>query len=184
MAPPNLIVITGPVGGDKSTVALALAERLRRAGRRAAVIDLDLVYCMARQGEDNGEEETWAIARRGAAALADAFFAGGMGAVVIEGEFFTPEEFATLREALATPATWTFATLDVSYERALAHVAGDSTRGMSRDPDFLKHLHEQFRQALPYLRASSLILDADSRTPGELAAEVHVAMPTQRSHAG
>lgn len=46
-----LIVVTGPVGGGKSTVAAA--------HRPTAVIDLDLVYLMARQGEDYGEAATW-----------------------------------------------------------------------------------------------------------------------------
>jgi len=179
----DLVVITGPVGGGKSTVALALAEHLRRTGRTAAVIDLDLVYCMARQGDDYGEDYTWATARRGAAALADAFFADGLDAVVIEGEFFTPDEFATLREALATPAGWTFVTLEASYEQALVRVAGDPTRGMSRDADFLRRLHEQFQRALPYLRASSLVVDADSRTPDELAKEISSALPTRQAPA-
>jgi adenylylsulfate kinase-like enzyme len=84
-----LVVITGPVGGGKSTVALALADRFRESRRTAAVIDLDVVYCMARQGEGFDEANVWNTARHGAAALADAFFAEGMEAVIVEGEFFT-----------------------------------------------------------------------------------------------
>lgn len=176
-----LIVITGPVGGGKSTVALALARRLRGEEHRAAVIDLDLVYCMARQGDDYGEADVWITARRGAAALADAFFAEGMDVVIVEGEFFSLEEVGALRGNLATPTAWAFVTLEVSYEQALARVAGDASRGLSRDPGFLRRLHAQFVAALPFLRASGMLVEADRRAPDEVAAWIADAIGATRT---
>lgn len=84
-----LVAVTGPVGGGKSTVALALADSFRDSRRRGAVVDLDLVYGMARQVDGYGEDNIWRAAQRGAAALADAFFTEGMKVVVVDGEFFT-----------------------------------------------------------------------------------------------
>ena len=64
MSNQHLIVITGPVGGGKSTTSVALAACLRSRGLRTAVVDLDDVYCMALQGNDFAEEDTWSAARR------------------------------------------------------------------------------------------------------------------------
>jgi hypothetical protein len=164
-----LAIVTGPVGGGKSTVALALADRIRAAGRSAAVIDLDLVYCMARQVEGFDEANVWSVARRGAAALADAFLAEGMEVVIVEGEFFNQGELDALRRHLVTPVEHTFVTLLVSYDEALCRVSGDLSRGASRDPQFLRRLHAQFVEALPFLRASSLLVEAGQRTPREIA---------------
>jgi tRNA uridine 5-carbamoylmethylation protein Kti12 len=171
-----LVIITGPVGGGKSTVALALADRFRESGRAAAVIDLDLVYCMARQVEGYDELTVWTTARRGAAALADTFFADGIDVVIVEGEFFTQAELDVLCDSLATPVEHRFVSLVVSYEQALRRVSGDPSRGASRDPEFLKRLHSQFVGALPFLRASSLVVEADRQTPGELAAWIKDAV--------
>jgi chloramphenicol 3-O-phosphotransferase len=171
-----LVVVTGPVGGGKSTVALALADLLREAGRPTAVVDLDLVYCMARQGESFAEANTWTTARHGAAALADAFYAEGMQIVIVEGEFFTQGELDALRNYLTTPLEHHFVTLAVSYEQTLVRVAGDPSRGLSRDPQFLKRLHVQFVDALPFLRDCSLVVDADQLTPHELAERIKDAV--------
>lgn len=170
-----LVVITGPVGGGKSAVALALADHFRESGR-AAVIDLDLVYCMVRQVEGYGELDVWTTARRGAAALADTFFADGIDVVIVEGEFFTQAELDVFRNSLATPVEHRFVSLVVSFEQALRRVSGDPSRGASRDPEFLKRLHAQFVAALPFLRASSRIVEADRQTPGEIAACIAAKM--------
>lgn len=124
---------------------------------------------MARQIEGFGEANIWTIARHGAAALADAFFSEGMEVVIVEGEFFAQEEFNALRNNLVTAVEHRFVTLMVSFDKALSRVSGDLSRGMSRDPQFLKRLHSQFVAALPFLRASSLLIEADQQTPRELA---------------
>jgi tRNA uridine 5-carbamoylmethylation protein Kti12 len=172
---PLLVIITGPVGGGKSTVALALADHFRATGQMTAVIDLDRVYIMARQIDGYGEASIWAVARRGAAALADSFYADGIQVVIVEGEFFTRDELETLYDALSTPVRHCFATLAVTYQTALCHVAGDPTRGMSRDPEFLRRLYAQFEAARPFLHTVSFIIEADHLAPGELAEMIHDA---------
>ena len=49
MSTKSLVVITGPVGGGKSTTAVVLASQLRERGLTVAVVDLDDVYLMASQ---------------------------------------------------------------------------------------------------------------------------------------
>src|SRR5688572_7013385 len=88
----QLIVVTGPVGGGKSTTAIALAACLRRKDASIAVIDLDQIYCMARQRDGFDEPRIWIAARRAAATLANSFFDSGMDVVIIDGEFFTDDE--------------------------------------------------------------------------------------------
>lgn len=94
----RLIVITGPVGGGKSSTALALAHALRPTGLAVAVIDLDQLYGVVRQPRGD-DEIAWNLARAGAAGLANALFGKGVPVVVVEGEFFTPEELVALLEA-------------------------------------------------------------------------------------
>src|SRR5436190_5210007 len=119
---PLLIVITGPVGGGKSSTALALAHALRSAGQCVAVIDLDQMYGFVRQEPGYGEQVGWKRARSGAAALANALFDSGMGIVIIEGEFFNAEELNTLLAPIQLKARRLFVTLRVSYSQALVRV--------------------------------------------------------------
>lgn len=166
-----LVVLTGPVGGGKSTVALALATQLRACGHPTAVIDLDLVYCMARQRDGFADEDTWRTARRGAAVLADAFFDSGARVVVVEGGFFTQEECDGLCDHIASSVRLRLVTLVVSFEQALHRAQSDPDPGrtVSRDTEVLRLLHGKFAEALPFLRANSLVVDADRLSPGELA---------------
>ena len=165
-----LVVLTGAVGAGKSTTALALAIHLRDLGRTAAVVDLDEVYCMVRQHEGFDEPAGWDAARRAAAALANSFFASGLEVVVVEGEFFTPDAWRQLRDSLGSKVEEEDFTLLVSYEEALRRAQRDSWRTASRDPEFLKWLHDNFVKALPYLESASVLVRADDRTPKELAA--------------
>ena len=90
MSKQYLIVITGPVGGGKSTTAVSLAACLRNRGMTTAVVDLDHLYRMGRQHPDKWDEPEISLAAlRASGALADSFFASGLDAVVVEGEVFT-----------------------------------------------------------------------------------------------
>ena len=125
---------------------------------------------MVRQHEGFDEPVGWDAARRGAAALADSFFASGLEVVVVEGEFFAPDEWRQLRDNLGSKVEEKYFTLLVSYEEALRRARGDSTREASRDPKILKWLHDNFVKALPYLESASVLVRADDQTPKDLAA--------------
>src|SRR5690349_7193281 len=160
----RLIIITGPVGAGKSTTSLALAQALRRPDLAVAVIDLDQVYCFVRQQDGYGEPTAWVRARRGAAALADCLFNTGMSVVIVDGEFFNAEELGTLTIPIQNAVKLSFFTLQLSYERNLERAQGDPLRGGSKDPSFLKWLHMQFVQALPFLQEQSVVIATDART--------------------
>lgn len=158
---PLLIAITGPVGGGKSTTSLALAGSLRRDGASVAVIDLDQVYGFVRQRPGWDDQLAWKRARLGAAAVANTWFAHGMAAVIVDGEFFNAEEWNTLIGPLDPRIVHCFFTLRVSYEQALVRVQRDPSRGGSKDPTTLRVLHRMFAEAMPFLQKASHVIDAD-----------------------
>lgn len=65
-----------------------------------------------------------------------------------------------------------FFTLNVSYERALERVQEDPSRGASKDRAFLKWLHKNFAQALPFLEAESIMVDTDELTRAQVVARL------------
>lgn len=173
---PLLIVITGAVGAGKSTTSLALARTLRRHDFIVAVIDLDQMYGFVRQRDGYDEPTAWARARQGAAALANSLFNTGMTVVIVEGEFFTEEELRTLTAAIHPNVVCRFFTLRLSYERALERVQADPSRGASKDPSFLKWLHANFAQALPFLEAQSIVIDTNEPAQDEVVARLMAVM--------
>jgi hypothetical protein len=179
---PLLIVITGPVGAGKSTTGLALARSLRRPDYAVATIDLDQVYGFVRQQDGYGEPTAWARARAGAAGLANALFDTGMSAVIVEGEFFNPEELGRLAAPIQANVRHYFFTLRLAYERALERVQGDPSRGASRDPAFLKLLHAHFTQSLPFLEARSIVIDTDDLAQDQVVARLATLIGDQERH--
>ena len=166
---PILTVVTGPVGGGKSTVSHVLAGVLREAGYKTAVIDLDLIYNMSVQNRDKWEPDNLFTARHGVAALADVFFGDGVEIVIVDGEFFNRKELDNLYNNVTTEVDYKFVTLNVSYEEVSARVAADFSRTASRNPQILRRLYTMFEEAQPFLKDSSLFVDADKRTPRNIA---------------
>jgi shikimate kinase len=169
-----LIVLNGPVGVGKSTVARASAERLRRERRGTAVIDLDVVYGMARQSEGFGDVATWRAARSAAPAMATAFFDAGLDVVIVEGGFDSVEELADVTARVPVEVRTLVVTLEASFATVWQRVSTDPDPGRvaSRHEPFLQQLHDQFRDALPSLASAGVVLNAERRTPEELASAV------------
>ena len=168
MTTTSLIVITGPVGGGKSTTAIQLATCLRERGLTTAVVGLDDVYLMASQ-RHWAEQDAWTAARRGCGALADSFFASGFDAVVVEGGVFdTQEVWSDLRESVKSQVNVTFWTLVVSWEETLRRTAGDPNR-RTLNEKFLKLQHEEFTSALRFLRDASECIETDQLAAVEVA---------------
>jgi hypothetical protein len=142
----QLIVITGPVGGGKSSTSVALAHALQQRNRPVAVIDLDQVHGFVRQIGDSDDEISWQRARVGAAGLSNVFFDGGISIVIVEGEFFTAEELDALLASIPATVRRDIFTLKDSYEQASARVQGDVSRGMSKDPAFLRSMLVKFER--------------------------------------
>jgi shikimate kinase len=168
----TLIVITGPVGAGKSTTSQALARALQSRNVSTAVIDLDEVYCMARQQADFNDRAMWSTARRAAAALTESFYFSGLNTVIVEGGFLSVLEFAELRQHVTTEVNEFFFTVLTSASTALHRAQTDPNPGrvVSRLAEVQVNLYAEFTAALPFLREASVIIEADSR-PAESLAE-------------
>jgi shikimate kinase len=154
-----LVVITGPIASGKSTVGRAVAREFEAAGAKAAVIDLDLVYEMLDPGRAaKTDEAKWAQARRLSARLADALLAEGL-EVIVEGDFLTAAALGQFVEALASRVQPRFVMLRVSFDLALRRAQLDSTRGLSRDPTFLRKHYETTAAAVRDAPSTDLALD-------------------------
>jgi adenylylsulfate kinase-like enzyme len=165
-----VIVICGPIASGKSTVARVVARLFERRGIQAAVADLDLVYEMLehdRAAKDTLEK--WSRARRAAAALTDGLLEDGVGVVVVEGDFLRQEERAEFLSALRSRVAPLFVTVHVSMDLALQRVQQNPTRGISRDPRFLRRHYEQLEGAVRSRPPTDLIVDTGSVDVDEAA---------------
>lgn len=66
------------------------------------------------------------------------------------------------------------------FEEALRRALGDSSRDAPLNQHFLRWQHSQFMKALPFLRASSFLVDAHGPTPCELAELIRHAVDVGR----
>jgi shikimate kinase len=164
-----LLVISGPIASGKSTIARLLARQLGRSETTAATIDLDVV-CDMFEHKTAGERdvENWAYARRAAARLANGFLIDGVGVVIVDGDFLRSSNRAEFLEAVQ-PARPRFVTLRISFETALRRVQTDPTRGLSRDPAFLRRHYQEAETALRDTPTTDLVLDTESATAKETA---------------
>jgi adenylylsulfate kinase-like enzyme len=168
-----VIVICGLIASGKSTVARAVAQLFERHGTDAAAIDLDLVYEMLQSdGRPKASVAKWRRARRTVAGLTDVLLRDGISVVVVEGDFLTVEERAEYVRALRSAFVPLFVTLMVSVDIALQRVQRDSTRGISRDPDFLRRHYEQLQGAVRSRPATDLVVDTSSVGVEEAAATI------------
>jgi predicted kinase len=162
------VLIGGPIASGKSTLAVAVARLLRARGRRAAAIDLDLVYEMVEPtGAPKHDPAVWRAARLAAGTLADALLADGY-AVVVEGDLLTEAERQELLGRLRRPVEPVCVTLRAPVRTALERVAADPTRGLSRDPVFVRGHYEELAPVLAERPACDLVLDT-------AAVDVHAA---------
>jgi deoxyadenosine/deoxycytidine kinase len=141
-----LVILAGPIGAGKSTVAELLARRLAQAGRTSAVADLDDVAFM--QHGRLALDEFWGRGGLAHCALVRSWFAAGTDIVVAHGPFFESQTYEQLFASVPPNASALHVVLRVSYEQALSRVTSDPERGpgaISRDPSFLEATHEAFR---------------------------------------
>lgn len=161
----QLVMISGPIAAGKSTLAVELARLLRTKGSSVALTDLDTVAEMALPTLPD-----WAWAHHIHARLVGAWLATGIDVVVDEGTSTVDEVRQVLAEVPAGVEVF-HVVLTADYDRSLARARGDSGRGLSRDPDFLRAAHLSFAQELPDLPCD-LRLDVENHTPAAMAAHV------------
>jgi shikimate kinase len=170
----HLVVLVGPVAAGKSTLAARLVQLVRREGMTAADVDMDDVAFMQCGGDDL--DEFWRRAAVATAGLVRGWFDAGVEVVVTHGPFFESDGFEVLRRALPADVEAHHVLLRVAPEVAVERAQGDPTRGISRDPAFVRDSNAclaALRDALPIMR---LEVDTTVRGPDEIAADVLAAV--------
>lgn len=173
-----VVVITGPIASGKSTLARALYRELARLDVRAAVVDLDVIADMLRASGPTSDAATWTLARRASASLANAFLKSGVTVVIADGSFNQASDRAAFEQHLDANVSPLYVTLSVTFEEALRRAQGDPTRGVSRDPGFLREYFAAATAASADHPPSDMVIDTASISPTAAAAEIaHIARP-------
>lgn len=185
-AMPLIVVISGPIGSGKTTVAQALGTSLRKAGRTVAVVGLDAVFKMI-----GGFEGLPGYASRTHAELPSSFSPAWFKAarevhgrlvgswfdrdadVVVDGPFLNAEAEAPFLRELPPDVELRRLRLLVSYDVALGRVMNDAMpRNLSRDPLFLRNAHEHFTELVPSMPAADWTFHSETVAPDDVAASV------------
>lgn len=171
----EVLIVNGAIASGKNAVSTALAALLERDGRRVAVIDLDEIWFMVdHQVPRTHGFERWLIARRGAAALTDAFFSAGLDTVIVNGPFFTDAERDGYLSHLRTSVDPVVITLRVSFEESWRRAQGDPDprRVTSRDRAWLAQHHAASETLLGPVLATDIVVDTDRKAAAQVAAEI------------
>jgi hypothetical protein len=171
----TLVVITGPIGVGKSTVSTLLGRRLSRAGKDAAVVDLDDVEFMQHTGTlDVGE--WWARGLEAHASLVARWFDLGVDIVVAHGPLVAVGahgyDVGPLLRAVPIGTLTSHALLTAPFDVALARVRNDDDRApsaLSRNEAWLRGTHERFTAALTTAPAFRWQFDTVSRSASTVA---------------
>ena len=136
-----------------------------------AVVELDELHARETHGSAglDGDTATWRAARGAAGALADSFITDGVAVVIVEGSFQTERDRQVFAETLgSTPDV--YVSLVVTYDEALRRARSDPTRGISRDPGFLRTYFEGL--AASSRPDTDLVIDTESITEKQAVAVV------------
>jgi thymidylate kinase len=171
----EFVVITGPIGAGKSTVALALAERLRDEGYTAAEVDLDDVFEMV-SAWSKQSDESLQRARLVHGALVAAWLRSGVDAVIAHGPFYTPEETTPLLAEIDPNQQPRWVMLLAPFEVALERVQSEPWRNLSRYPDFLRATHERFNALLTDVPPCEWVFDTTRLSPEEIVSTLAASL--------
>ncbi len=144
----QLIVITGPIASGKSVVSAALANRLIAAGQSVAITDLDDIVATFDASTEE-PERIWDRAREEHSDRVGELLSSGKDVVIAHGPFYSPDEVSALMRQVPSDMSIRRVMLLTTYDVALERVAGDSQRGLSKEPLFLRSAYERFLQLLP-----------------------------------
>lgn len=169
----DLVVLAGPIGSGKSTVAELVGHRVAAAGRTAAIADLDDVAFAHRGPLDL--PEFWRRAGVAHLGLVNGWFDAGVDVVIAHGPFFESGNYDELFATVDPDGRVHHVLLRATFECALKRVSSDPDRGpqaLSKDPDFLRSTHDAFEQLGSRLPPFDLILDTSDLSASDAAARV------------
>jgi hypothetical protein len=158
--PRQLVVITGPIASDKTTVAREVAAEARRRGHTAAAVDLDhLVGMLIGYGWPRIMPDDWLIARELAAGIAETLFLHEVETVIISGPFFDDDSRAHLLRGFAIAPPTLYVMLRVSLAESQRRAALDPARESAQDLGQMERLYARIDcESLP---TSHVDLDTD-----------------------
>jgi hypothetical protein len=161
-----VLVITGPVGVGKTSVAFEVSERLDAAGVAHALVDVDtLRWCYPRPP---GDPFRLGLALRNLAAIWPNFRVAGARRLVLVDVVEAREQLA--RYGAAVPG----AAFVVVRLRASSPVLAERVRRRETGAGLERHLRRAAALAatMEQARVEDLLVETDGRTPGEVAEEV------------
>ena len=177
IASPLLLVITGPIGAGKSSVAELLGRRLARGGASVAIVDLDDIAFMQRGRLDL--DEFWRRAGVVHGAIVAGWFEQGVDVVIAHGPFFESDSYDDLFAAAPGDGAVRHLLLDVSFDQAFERVSADPERrpdALSRNADFLRSTHDAFRERVPDLPRVDATIETTGRSVSEVIDAVLAAL--------
>jgi hypothetical protein len=184
---PMLVVVTGPIGSGKSTVCALLADRLvaapwqadargttplhHRRGQVVVGVDLDVVAEMVR-APGGLTDEHWELAHHVHGSLVGAWLRSPVDLVLAHGPIYTRAENEALMATVPTGTSVLRVLLLVSFATARLRVSADPTRGLSRDPEFLRSTYDRFASIRPTIEPCDLTVDTEKVPAESIAAEI------------
>ncbi len=172
--PPSLVVIAGPQASGKSTLARALADRLRERDERVALVELDQIAGMALP-----TLPSWQRAHELFEAVTALWARSELTCVIAEGSGSAGEVAGLLTQAQPGAATLTVATtttLESAFDRAQA----DPTRGVSKELAFLREVYTAWPPELERMHPD-VVVDTGSAPLDACVGLVDAALASARA---
>jgi energy-coupling factor transporter ATP-binding protein EcfA2 len=166
----RLVLIIGPIASGKSTLADTVAGKLRSRGEAVTVVGLDTVAEMALPTLAN-----WSWAHEVHGQLVGAWLEKPIPTVIAEGPE-TPEEIEQIMRHVGSDVSVRKVLITTSYETALARAIQDPTRGLSKDPVFLRRMYQRFELTRPDI-AHDIQFDTNELSSDDIAEQVIEGLP-------
>lgn len=165
--PVPTLLITGPVGVGKTTVAGAIADQLAAARRATGLIDLDALRWV--YPRPAGDPHHVALGLRNLAAVAANYRRAGATCLILVDIFEARSHLAGYREAIPGAAIQVVR-LHAAPATIAARITGRETSQDSRD----WHLRRAVELAALFARErpEDILIDTDGKAPAAIAAEI------------
>ncbi len=171
---PTLVVIVGPIASGKSTVAGALGDRFRQAGRQTAVLDLD-EHVETIGGFVDLPPERFRQTQAVFGELVGAWLDQGFD-VIAHGPFFQQEENRALLHAVPEGVAPRRVLLHCTLAIALERVSADPDRVLSSYPEFLRATYQRVEVLLLTMPPSEWQFDTTTTDADSIVDELAEAL--------
>lgn len=164
--PIRAIVITGPVGAGKSTIAAALVELIGDYGIRAALVDMD--YLRWLHPAHSADRFSVALGLQNLAGMWTNLIAAGVSCVVLADVVEHPTQ-ADAYAACMPGARIIIVRLDVPVDLILSRL---ETRETASSLEWHRHRAVELQHIMEKARIGDLVIDVGIRSPMDVAVEI------------